>query len=838
MEFLKSGIKTVLGGTEPGQQPSAAETVEKLVDRVFSSTLLEDRRDACRALKALSRKYRIEVGAQGMPPLVQVLQNDGQDAEIISYALDTLCNIVTSEEFDEEADNPAVSVNVGEQFTEMFIKSPEHVTLVMGYLDEYDFRVRRAAIQLITSLIANKTRELQDLVLVSPMGVSKLMDLLTDSREVIRNDVLLLLIELTKGNSNIQKIVAFENAFDRLFDIVHEEGCSDGGIVVEDCLILLLNLLKNNSSNQQFFKEGSYIQRLAPMFILSNSSDLDESSWTPQKVSNFHCLLQVVRALVTPSNQQQVVSACQRVMQKSQLLQALCDILMSSGVPADILTETINAVAEVVRGDRENQDELSRVLAPSQPPRPAIVVLLMSMINEKQLLALRCAVLYCFECFLYRNSDGQRAVVQTLLPSSATDVSSLSTGQLLCTGLFSTDTLANWFSAVAIMHTLVENVAQKEELLRVLLATPGGQRPITLLEQCTNLMQQERYRLQSKVGLLMLLSVWLAHCPGAVKALLETQGTMAYLTAQLCANEHDEREYLVQGMCAFLMGLCIQFNDNSLPNQRREDISQLIIKRIGQETFCNKLSEVSRHEAYSRACKQAQIRAKGASELLLDYEYCKLYKGLEALIAKLISGFDVDGIELTELTLSSEASALVAQYKGIIRGMDAQIQTLQQSSKELEQQNVDLKQQLEQEQSLKSQLADQNTLLKAQLTATATVAAAAQQSAPEATQQNGVVVGVHPSASASAPVNDEELNAARYQANMYFAENIRLTKELETLRHQFMAEKQRADAANETLLSTQKDQEDLLELLADQEAKLARYEPQMMASDAEASSIR
>ncbi|KAH8342838.1 hypothetical protein KR059_000842 [Drosophila kikkawai] len=804
MEFLKSGIKTVLGGTEPGQQPSAAETVEKLVDRVYSSTLLEDRRDACRALKALSRKYRIEVGAQGMPPLVQVLQNDGQDAEIISYALDTLCNVVTSEEFDEEADNPTVSVNVGEQFTEMFIKTPEHVTLVMGYLDEYDFRVRRAAIQLITSLISNKTRELQDLVLVSPMGVSKLMDLLTDSREVIRNDVLLLLIELTKGNSNIQKIVAFENAFDRLFEIVREEGCSDGGIVVEDCLILLLNLLKNNSSNQQFFKEGSYIQRLAPMFELAQ--DTEELGWSPQKVSNFHCLLQVVRALVTPSNQQLVVTACQRVMQKSRLLHALCEILMSSGVPADILTETINAVAEVVRGDRDNQDELGRVMAPSSPPRPAIVVLLMSMINEKQLLALRCAVLYCFECFLYRNADGQRAVVQTLLPSSTSDVSALSTGQLLCTGLFSTDALANWFSAVALMHTLVENVALKEELLRVLLATPGGQRPITLLEQCCNLMQQERYRLQSKVGLLMLLSLWLAHCPGAVKALLETQGTMAYLTAQLCSNEHDEREFLVQGMCAFLMGLCIQFNDNSLPGQKREDISQLIIKRIGQESFCSKLGEVSRHEAYSRACKQAQIRAKSAGELLLDYEYCKLYKGLEALIAKLVSGFDVDGIELTELTLSSEASALVSQYKGIIRGMDAQIQTLQQSSKELEQENAKLKEKLNEEENLKAQLSDQNTLLKAQLGAT------------------GQVNVVQGQVTETPAASEEELNAARYQANMYFAENIRLTKELETLRQQLAAERQRADAAQESLAATQKDQEDLLELLADQEAKLTRFE--------------
>ena len=40
---------------------------------------------------------------------------------------------------------------------------------------------------------------------------------------------LLLLNQLTRGNANIQKIVAFENAFERLLDIIHEEGESDGG---------------------------------------------------------------------------------------------------------------------------------------------------------------------------------------------------------------------------------------------------------------------------------------------------------------------------------------------------------------------------------------------------------------------------------------------------------------------------------------------------------------------------------------------------------------------------------------------------------------------------------
>lgn len=228
--------------------------MERLVDRVTTSTLLEDRRGACRALKALSKKYRVEVGAQGMNALIQVLETDKADYQIISIALETLCNITAPEQFEEELENPMVTVNIGEQFTEMFIKRQENVSLILDYLAEYDFRVRWNAIKLLSSLLTHKSKEIKEVVLISPMAVSKLMDLLNDTREIIRNDALLLLINLTRGNANIQKIVAFENAFDRLYDVIQEEGCSDGGIVVEDCLKLMLNLLKNNSSNQQFFK--------------------------------------------------------------------------------------------------------------------------------------------------------------------------------------------------------------------------------------------------------------------------------------------------------------------------------------------------------------------------------------------------------------------------------------------------------------------------------------------------------------------------------------------------------------------------------------------------------
>ncbi len=58
----------------------------------------------------MSRKFRVEVGAQALEPLASVLlqrsSHDGatgvDDEEMAGYALDALCNICSPEEFDEE----------------------------------------------------------------------------------------------------------------------------------------------------------------------------------------------------------------------------------------------------------------------------------------------------------------------------------------------------------------------------------------------------------------------------------------------------------------------------------------------------------------------------------------------------------------------------------------------------------------------------------------------------------------------------------------------------------------------------------------------------------------
>lgn len=743
------------------------------MNRVSTSTLLEDRRDACRALKALSRKYRLEVGAQGMDALRQVLELDRTDCEIIGYCLDTLCNITSKETFEEESETSlSVTMNLGEQFTEMFIKNPENVTLVLSFLEEYDFRVRWPAVKLLTSLLASKPKEIQDIVLVSPMGVSKLMDLLVENREVIRNDALLLLINLTKANANIQKIVAFENAFDKLFEVIKEEFFTDGGIVVQDCLLLMLNLLKNNTSNINFFKEGSFIQRLAPMFALPDN--IEDVGWSPQKIANFHCVLQVVRTLVSPGNPVQITNSCQKALRNAGLLEALCSVLMASGVPADILTETINTVAEVIRGNLTNQEYFAGVMAPSNPPRPAIVVLLMSMVNEKQPFTLRCSVLYCFQCFLYKNEIAQAQVVQTLLPSTS-GPSTLTTGQLLCSGLFNTDPLSSWFSSVALSHTLIENPAQKEQLLRVLLATTAGAQPVSLLHQCAIYLQQTG-KLQAKIGLLMLLAMWMSHCPQAVHIFLNVPGAMAFLTAQTSANEYDNNEELLQGLCAFLMGLCVAFNDNTVQNYSKENLSQLIEKRVGLETYVLKLGEVSRHEVYAKAAKQPQIKAKHSTELLLEYEFCKLFKAMEGVIIKALGVQRDLSNGISELSLSEHENALLLQYKELIREQDKKIHELQKNLEVARGENEQLKMQIDDLRQSNAHLQDQNTILRAQLAAGA--------GPTETTQTFGL---------------DERLKELE-------EENREKEAELERLR---------------------KDQEDLLELLTDQDTKLMSFKSRL-----------
>ena len=338
------------------------------------------------------------------------------------------------------------------------------------------------------------------------------------------------------------------------------------------------------------------------------------------------------------------------------------------------------------------------------------------MVNEKQPFALRCAVLYCFQCYLHKNPLGQKDVMQTLFPedSSNEDPGKNSTagvitaGQLLCGGLFSNDRFSNWFSAVALAHGLMDQEEIKVGLLRVQLSTATGNEPVSLLQQCMTILQQSS-NLHTRLGLLMLLSTWTTKCQPAVAALLSIESVIPYLTGQIGSNEHDDMERLAQGVCAFLLGLAIIHNDNSVMACTQEKLLQLVEKRIGAEMFLDKLGEVSKHEAYNRALKHPQLKCQEASELVFDNRFCAAFKLSEhAVINKL------------EAALSQQEDggerpldpAVILQYKELIREQDQRINDISHANIYLQQELANARQHLEETRQNVQELQDQNSLLK------------------------------------------------------------------------------------------------------------------------------
>jgi hypothetical protein len=115
----------------------------------------------------------------------------------------------------------------------------------------------------------------------------------------------MLLLHLVDGHPDIQKLVAFENTFDKTFIIIEREGGVEGGIIARDCLRLIANLLRFNSSNQNLFRETSCIPRLSNLMIVGKG----DANWDAQKVKNLILVLEICRLFVvegslgTPANQ-------------------------------------------------------------------------------------------------------------------------------------------------------------------------------------------------------------------------------------------------------------------------------------------------------------------------------------------------------------------------------------------------------------------------------------------------------------------------------------------------------------------------------------------------------
>ncbi|VDK82667.1 unnamed protein product [Litomosoides sigmodontis] len=685
-------LTNLFGGQTNGirESDNSAEVVENLVERVETSVVPEDRRDALKALRSLSKKVRLPVATIGMNVYMEILKKEDSSSEMISIVLEILISVLCDDDaFDDGKESQIQDDEIGERLAEMIVRKKEFITSIMALVECYEFNVRRAVIQLLTALLRHRASEVQTAVVEEPMGVSRFVDLLHDSREIIRNGTVLMISELSRAHPQIQQLLAYENTFQLLFDVIDAEHMES--IVIEDSLYVILNLLRKNPKNQQLFREASMIQRLALLLnrFLYGREDEEvfqqhDCQWQKQKIANVIFLLQVVRSLLSPQdNSQNNTHSAQKAISQSGMLKDLCSVLLSEIVATvEVLTEAIITVAEVICGDYPNQEYFStRSLATDVGNRPALIVLLLSMNADKQPFKLRCAVFYCFLCYLYDNEFGKTKVINTLLPSATPSDAEITTGQCMCTAILSSEPVQVWFGCVCLLHCLLDTDHLKQQLLRVQLTANPAEMPSSLLQLLSSiLISLGSRRSQTRAGLLMLLSTWLYNCPLAVTQFVSLEENIQYLTTHIDGYDieasEDENEVL-RGLIAFLLTICLIFDESNKDMSRKTALSMVVERRVGKEKLLELLEGLSHCEHYIKAAQRPQPWAKSVDDLLLDYQFTKFFKSVEGQMAKQIC----PSAEINSSNVNNDS--VFNSYKELIKRQDETIASLNQQIKKL-----------------------------------------------------------------------------------------------------------------------------------------------------------
>ncbi|OIV95761.1 hypothetical protein TanjilG_05309 [Lupinus angustifolius] len=399
---LVSSYKGVVGFVFGNENSSNADSyVERLLDRISNGKLEEDRRNAIIELQAVvseSQASQLAIGATGFPIMLSVLKEERDDVEMVTKllhchvrgALETLVSALTPINHAKVSSN---EVQPALMNADLLSREAESIPLLLSLLEEDDFYVRYYTLQLLTALVSNSPQRLQEAILIIPRGITRLMDMLMD-REVIRNEALLLLTHLTHEAGEIQKIVVFEGAFEKIFSIIKEEGNSDGGVVVQDCLELLNNLLRNDASNQVLLRETIGLDSLISILNLRGSA----YTFTQQKTINLLSTLETIKLLIKGGPEASSGKDVNKQTNKTTLVQAM------------------QCIGDLITGDSKNLDLLATKFLGEEPQvEPALNSILRIILRTSSMQEFIAAD-YVFKSFCEKNADGQSMLASTLIP--------------------------------------------------------------------------------------------------------------------------------------------------------------------------------------------------------------------------------------------------------------------------------------------------------------------------------------------------------------------------------------------------------------------------------------
>ncbi|KAJ7496582.1 p115 like vesicle tethering protein [Mycena latifolia] len=753
MEFFSQTYVALRGPT--GAPQTAMDTIARLSDRLSPATLLADRRAAVQSLKGLARDWKQEVAERALPGLLDVLSNDAElDADIGKAVLETL-NILCDVEESKE---------LGFKNTDHVLANDRAIHTLFALLADQTFYTRFATLQYLSTLLQNRRQVVQGYFLKAPAGPSSVILVLEDKREIIRNEAVTMVQALISQSADIQKVLAFEGAFEKLFNTVTQEGGIEGGAVTMEALACVDGLLRFNTSNQSYFRETPLPPALCSLLLFPSNLPMHEAApqefalqfWDDQKLSNASLVVGIMGMLISSSkgNSIQEVSGFTR---------CLVEMALASNAPTPLKTQALRLLppnlnfplSDIVLTPYcpvpdTNGEEWDR-LEPASALDALVELALHGEYNgvdtEKRFkdgLELRAAAVGVFENFV-RQDEVRLAILQGMLPAEGASPSEAPPITPLLHCLASPPSSATALEPVAATSThlatllfshLLRSSARAKSLARSITppslqsigdagsgnffvpadgappeepAAPEAdddddppQALLQILSENLSLSSLSRSRADTSeresrewdrlvVAYLCLLSQWLWEDPGAVREFLNTGGLSVLVEA---INQTSEVDSIVPGLCAFLLGVCYEFNRE--PGEITRATIYPILNRLGVDTLIGRMTRLREDDRFKTVGpdtvvlpyptpQHVQHGLKGENdkegEIWFDWAFVDFWKSNYYTVQRGLST-EPDQLSSSASGQSLESAMLISSLRDVIRNQTQEIETLQRQLKE------------------------------------------------------------------------------------------------------------------------------------------------------------
>ncbi|RMY71227.1 hypothetical protein D0863_05292 [Hortaea werneckii] len=729
---------------------TATATIDTLCGRLSSATLLEDRRAAILGLRSFAKQYPASVASGSLRELITTLRRDGLaqteksdgtrngggrrgsaadeggDVDTIRLVLETLLML-----FNPDASSPEAGDEIAFFMADEFSMRQDNILLLLSLLDPTspyaDYYSRLYSVQLLTAICSARPERLQECILSAPLGVSRLVGILDDARDAVRNAGLVLLVDLTSGaNEDLRKIVAFEDVYGKVFALIQMEGgLAEAGITAQDCLSLLAHLIKGSASNQTMFREGGCVTQMVRLLAEAFPPNEEEAAFVAQgRERAAWGLLQLLGLFLeagesgTPQNQAaffrmgsaQVLldlGFCANLATPLRILALKCTAaLIASNPPIQeafaALTVEVNASSEQtkppaqVNGTKSTpSSNRGSARQSAEKPRTYVIEALLDLTlaspqDESSLRAAGCTLIQAYLAghdrirwhFLQRaiagHAEHEQAanVLTTLLHPGAEPQSIVFASWIVA------DLVADHPEAKAALAAVREGNENEGEDVLTSIQALGSQ-----LQSALQPTPDERL-IAAYAGLLTLL-LW-EFASGVNDLLSEGSGLVQAMVTAANPNAGDA---VVAGVAASLLGTLYEFSTKDSPIPRRT-LAPLLTQKLGRSKYLEALTLLRRHPAVRDADLEGPSEDSLLSARFIDLfmnEYTRVRRaidkdpGVEVLPPSAAeAGVDRDVLDELRGQLQATKDALTQAQQEALTGSQQAEQDRLTSAKELQ----------------------------------------------------------------------------------------------------------------------------------------------------------